>query len=471
MVAADVVQRAAAGPSLVPPAHRGRRAAPVVGPVSTAEVQHSTEHAAADQVPDVGDAPGATEGEADPRQRFRFSGEGPHRTGVLQGVTHRLLAVNGLAGLQQTLHHFTVQGGDHDADHVDVVGFGDRLPGRVVAVVAEAAWGRLPELGVHVPDRDESDRRQRRLVDGGRGPVRGGMRATRHPRADDGDSQAVPHAGPFWTVRCLERSILEMRRGRAEVPPRPTIYDVAQRAGASKSLASLVLRNAPHVSQKRREAVLSAIAELGYRPSSAASSLAGNRTRSIGVAIDDFDEGIVLAMETGGSTPDLGGVPVVVAGARVVPPGADFVADDDVEGARLATQHLLGLGHRTIGHLTGAGGIAALRRESYEAIMAEAGLPVVVTGSGGTTEEDGYVATRAMLDARHDTTGIFAANDVMLLGALPRQGSQIVSRRVLLSARLVRPLFHGGPACAPSRMRAVTSRRHTHQPLVYLSIV
>src|SRR4051794_41659725 len=98
-----------------------------------------------------------------------------------------------------------------------------------------------------------------------------------------------------------------MRRGRAEGPPRPTIYDVAQRAGVSKSLVSLVLQNAPHVSQKRREAVLSAIAELGDRPSSAASSLAGNRTRSIGVDIDDFDEGIVLAMETGGLVSPLRG--------------------------------------------------------------------------------------------------------------------------------------------------------------------
>jgi DNA-binding LacI/PurR family transcriptional regulator len=256
-----------------------------------------------------------------------------------------------------------------------------------------------------------------------------------------------------------------MTRGRPEVPPRPTIYDVAQRAGVSKSLVSLVLQNAPQVSEKRREAVLSAIAELGYRPSSAASSLAGNRTRSIGVAIDDFEnlwfvdllrgmrqvldksglnvsvadrhlnahlerdpvdaflsmqvEGIVLAMDMGGSVPDFGAVPVVVAGARnVAPPGADFVANDDAEGARLATQHLLGLGHRMIGHLTGAGGIAALRRASFEKTMAEAGFPAMVTGDGGTTEQDGYVATSSLLDARPDTTGIFAANDVMLLGAL-----------------------------------------------------
>jgi DNA-binding LacI/PurR family transcriptional regulator len=50
--------------------------------------------------------------------------------------------------------------------------------------------------------------------------------------------------------------------------------------------------------------------------------------------------------------------------------------------------------------------------------MAQAGHAPVVTGSGGTTEEDGYVAMRDLLDARPDVTGVFAANDVMLLGAL-----------------------------------------------------
>jgi DNA-binding LacI/PurR family transcriptional regulator len=256
-----------------------------------------------------------------------------------------------------------------------------------------------------------------------------------------------------------------MTSARPPAAPRPTIYDVAQRAGVSKSLVSLVLQNAPQVSQRRREAVLTAISDLGYRPSSAASSLAANRTRSIGVAIDDFEnlwfvdllrgmrqvldqsgldvsvadrhlnahlerdpvdaflsmqvEGIVLAMETTGSAPDFGSIPVVVAGARdVVPPGADLVANDDTEGARLATRHLIELGHRSIGHLTGAGGVAALRRASYEATMAAAGLPGVVTGAGSTTEEDGYLATCELLDRRPDTTGIFASNDVMLLGAL-----------------------------------------------------
>jgi len=256
-----------------------------------------------------------------------------------------------------------------------------------------------------------------------------------------------------------------MNRGRQPPTVRPTIYDVAQRAGVSKSLVSLVLQNAPQVSERRRQAVLAAIAELGYRPSSAATTLAGNRTRSIGVAIDDFEnlwfvdllrgmrevldgsgynvsvadrhlnahvrrdpveaylsmqvEGMVLAMEIDGAVPDFGSVPVVVAGAHGdVPLGADFVANDDADGARLATRHLLELGHRDIGHLTGSGRIAGLRRAAHESTMTAAGLTPVVTGSGATTEQDGYDATRTLLDRRPEVTAIFAANDVMLLGAL-----------------------------------------------------
>jgi len=125
-------------------------------------------------------------------------------------------------------------------------------------------------------------------------------------------------------------------------------------------------------------------------------------------------------MDAKRTTVDLAGLPVVVAGSRTrVPPGADLVANDDTEGGRLATTHLLGLGHTAVGHLTGGGGAATLRREAYEAAMAGAGLASRVVGrDGGTTEEDGYVAAGELLDRHPDTTGVFAANDVMLLGAM-----------------------------------------------------
>src|SRR3954462_10844176 len=68
----------------------------------------------------------------------------------------------------------------------------------------------------------------------------------------------------------------------------PTIRTVAARAGVSKSLVSLVLQNSPRVSEQKRQAVLKAVAELGYRPDPVARSLAERRSRTIGVILDDL---------------------------------------------------------------------------------------------------------------------------------------------------------------------------------------
>lgn len=247
---------------------------------------------------------------------------------------------------------------------------------------------------------------------------------------------------------------------------RPTIYDVAKAAGVSPSLVSLVLQNPSRVSDKRRTAVLSAISELGYQPSRAATALASSQTKSIGLVIDDFRNpwfvdllrgmesvlsvhgyqvtvadsrpgqnrikestdgllalhvaGLVIAAEP--SEPMLAGtwVPTVVAGWRNgVPAGADLITNDDDGGGRLAAGHLLELGHTRIGHVSGSDGAAAHRREGFRERLVEAGLEVRIAGeAGGTSEEDGYASACWLLDHHPDTTAVFAANDTMAVGAL-----------------------------------------------------
>ena len=252
-------------------------------------------------------------------------------------------------------------------------------------------------------------------------------------------------------------------------PGRPTIVDVAARAGVSKSLVSLALRGCPAVAPASREAILAAAAELGYRPNAAAQALAARSSRTVGVLVLDLHnpvfaeildgvlagvrargyrtmvvtgtdaaqerpeldkllefraEGLVLVshrLEASALRAIAAETPVVVATRRdVTGPGIDTVHCDDREGAELAVRHLLALGHRRIAHLGGGDDpVAADREEGYRAAMAAAGLARhTVVLPGGLDDAAGHAAACAALALPERPTALFVVNDFAALGAL-----------------------------------------------------
>lgn len=249
----------------------------------------------------------------------------------------------------------------------------------------------------------------------------------------------------------------------------PTIRDVAARAGVSKSLVSLVLRGDPRVSQARRAIVQQAMDELGYRPNLQARGLTTNRSDTVGVLLNDLRNpwfvdllaGLATTLHASGLSPliadsytdhriglrsvetlrarGVDGIVVVgttleedavTAAAEELPvvlagtldpdlAGADVVVNDDEAGARIATQHLIDLGHSRIAHLRGPGRIGTLRLGGFTACMREAGLePATYPETGGMSEESGYAAAHRLLGRSDRPTAIFAFNDVAAVGAL-----------------------------------------------------
>ena len=251
---------------------------------------------------------------------------------------------------------------------------------------------------------------------------------------------------------------------------RPTIHDVARRAGVSKSLVSLALRGSPRVSDASRTAILAAVAELGYRPNAAARSLADRRSRTIGVLVLDLHNpvfaeildgiqtqvrghGYSTMLVSGDAEPErelaelekllefqveglvlvshrlsptnlrrfASEVPaVVVSRDDVHGPHIDTVSNDDVAGATLAVQHLIGLGHERITHLSGGDNPAASAREQgYRSTMKAAGLTRAIrVVPGGLTDTAGYSAALTALAHRSAPTALFVANDIAALGAI-----------------------------------------------------
>ena len=245
-----------------------------------------------------------------------------------------------------------------------------------------------------------------------------------------------------------------------------TIADVAARSGVSTATVSRILSNSAPARPETRERVLAAARELGYRPSGVARALKRRETRTIGLVVTDItnpfypqivraaevaahERGYGLVLANGEDDPvrelshlellverrvdgiviassrltrhhsahlDEIGVPIVLVNDPVASSRRPTITADHRLGTRLATEHLLGLGHRRIGHISApAEHVAAgLRRRGVAEAMRGIGSPVVVEGDGGV--EGGAAAVPALLEA--GVTGIVAYNDLTAIGAL-----------------------------------------------------
>jgi len=98
-----------------------------------------------------------------------------------------------------------------------------------------------------------------------------------------------------------------------------------------------------------------------------------------------------------------------------------MVTTDDVKVGLLATNHLIGLGHRRVGHLKGtAASTAQMRFEGYKKALLKNRIPfdASLVRECGFTEEDGYRSMREWLATNHAPSAIFAANDPAAIGAM-----------------------------------------------------
>ncbi|MFJ5137706.1 LacI family DNA-binding transcriptional regulator [Streptomyces sp. NPDC088707] len=256
---------------------------------------------------------------------------------------------------------------------------------------------------------------------------------------------------------------------------RPTLEEVAARAGVGRGTVSRVINGSPRVSEQAKAAVERAVAELGYVPNRAARALAGSRTDAVALVIPETEarlfaepyfldiirgvsseladadkqllltlirseqerqrfeqylaaqrvDGVLLvSVHASDPLPDQVralGLPAVLNGRRTEDERVAFVDSDNTGAGRTAVAHLAARGRRAVATITGPLDmyVARCRLDGYREGLAEAGLAAdeSLVATGDFTEEGGRHAMRRLLGRRPDLDAVFAASDVMAAGA------------------------------------------------------
>ncbi|WP_037853095.1 LacI family DNA-binding transcriptional regulator [Streptomyces sp. NRRL S-340] len=281
--------------------------------------------------------------------------------------------------------------------------------------------------------------------------------------------------------------------GRGRGGGRPTLEEVAARAGVGRGTVSRVINGSPRVSDATRAAVQAAVAELGYVPNTAARALAANRTdaialvvpepetrffaepyfsdmlRGVGAELTDTEmqlllifaggdrerrrlaqylaahrvDGVLLvSVHADDPLPDLVAqleIPAVISGPRSAAEALTSVDSDNYGGARSAVEHLLSRGRRRIAHITGHMDVYGAQRrvDGYRDALGDAGLGVDehLVEQGDFTEEGGRRAMTRLLERAPGLDAVFAGSDVTAAGA--RQVLRASGRRIPEDVALV----------------------------------